>query len=98
LSTNNSADTILKGTIFQEKKEKEDYPDPTTLPLPPSLPSSQESRLSDATLSELTPGKYVSTTARVVYLRTIERQDALETKVITFASYNRAYKDRSKRY
>jgi hypothetical protein len=82
MSTNNSADIMLKGTISQEKKEKEDYPDPTTLPSPPSLPSSQKSRLSDVTLSELTPGKYVSTTARVVYLRTIERQDALGNKVI----------------
>jgi hypothetical protein len=34
------------------------------------------------TLSELIPGKYVSTTARVVYVRTVERQDALGSKTI----------------
>src|SRR5918999_3059949 len=83
MSTNHSADIILKGTISQQKKEEEDYPDPTTLPSPPSLPSSQESRIAEeVTLSELIPGKYVSTTARVVYLRTIERQDAFGNKVI----------------
>jgi hypothetical protein len=76
MSTNNSADILLKGTISQEK---EDYPDPYKLPLP-----SQGPRIAaeEVTLSELIPGKYVSTTARVVYLRTIERQDALGNKVI----------------
>ncbi|HEX5904956.1 MAG TPA: hypothetical protein VFY50_02800, partial [Candidatus Nitrosocosmicus sp.] len=33
-------------------------------------------------LSELIPGKYFSTTARVVYLRAIEKQDALGPKMI----------------
>jgi hypothetical protein len=34
------------------------------------------------TLSELIPGKYISTTARIVYLKTIERQDALGSKLL----------------
>jgi hypothetical protein len=75
MSTNNSADIIVKGPILQEREDT--YPDPSTLPLP-----SQEPRIADVTLSELIPGKYISTTARVVYLRTIEKQDALGTKVI----------------
>ena len=75
MSANNSADIIVKGPILQEREEN--YPDPSTLPLP-----SQEPRIAEVTLSELIPGKYVSTTARVVYLRTIEKQDALGTKVI----------------
>jgi hypothetical protein len=74
-TTNNSADIIVKGPILLEREES--YPDPSTLPLP-----SQESRIAEVTLSELTPGKYVSATARVVYLRTIEKQDALGTRVI----------------
>jgi hypothetical protein len=79
MSTNNSADIILKGTISQQKKEEDDYPDPYKLPLPSQGPRITEE---EVTLSELIPGKYVSTTARVVYLRTIERQDALGNKVI----------------
>jgi hypothetical protein len=75
MSSNNSADIIVKGSILQEREEN--YPDPSTLPLP-----SQEPRIAEVTLSELVPGKYVSTTARVVYLRTIEKQDALGSKVI----------------
>lgn len=77
MSTNNSADIIVKGSVFQERDE--DYPDPNTLPLP-----SQEPRITEeeVTLSELVPGKYVSTTARVVFLRAIEKQDALGTKII----------------
>jgi hypothetical protein len=75
MSTNNSADIIVKGPILQEREDN--YPDPSTLPLP-----SQEPRIAEVTLSELVPGRYVSTAARVVYLRTIEKQDALGTKVI----------------
>jgi hypothetical protein len=63
-------DNNILRTIPQEK----DYPlDPNTIPVPPS---SQQPR-PQVTLSELIPGKYVSTTARVVYLKTIERHDAL---------------------
>ena len=56
------------------------YPDPKTIPAPPS-PSYQQP-IPLVTLSELIPGKYVSTTSRIVYVKTIERQDALDTKTI----------------
>ena len=70
-----TGDNNILRTIPQEK----DYPlDPQTIPAPPSF---QEPRL-QLTLSELIPGKYVSTTARVVYLKTIERQDALGSKML----------------
>ena len=76
--SNNSAEIMVKGSTFQETvREEDNYPDPDILPLP-----SQESRIADVTLSELIPGKYVSTTARVVYLRAIEKQDALGSKMI----------------
>src|SRR5215207_10068794 len=75
-ANNNSADIITKGPILQEREE--DYPDPNTLPS-----STQEARITEeVTLSELIPGKYVSTTARVVFLRAIEKQDALGKKMI----------------
>jgi hypothetical protein len=78
-NSNNSAEIIVKGSTFQERGwgGEDIYPDPKTLPLP-----SQEPRTADVTLSELVPGKYVSTTARVVYLRAIEKQDALGSKMI----------------
>jgi len=79
MSTNNSTDIIVKGSIFLEREE-DDYPDPTTLPSPTQEPRIREEE--EVTLSELTPGKYVSTTARVVYLRAIEKQDSLGTKMI----------------
>src|SRR5918995_3182712 len=76
MSTNNSTDIITKGPILQEREE--DYPDPNSLPS-----STQEARITEeVTLSELIPGKYVSTTARVVSLRAIEKQDSLGTKMI----------------
>jgi hypothetical protein len=77
-NNNNSAEIMVKGSTFQETvREEDNYPDPNTLPLP-----SQDQRLTDVTLSELIPGKYVSTTVRVVYLRAIEKQDALGSKMI----------------
>jgi len=76
MSTNNSTDIIVKGSILQERDE--DYPDPNTLPLPTQEPGITE----EVTLSELIPGKYISTTARVVFLRVTEKQDALGTKMI----------------
>src|SRR5918995_801363 len=76
-NNNNSAEIMVKGSTFQETVREDNYPDPNTLPLP-----SQESRIADVTLSELIPGKYVSTTASVVYLRAIEKQDALGSKMI----------------
>jgi hypothetical protein len=77
--SNNSAEIMVKRSTFQERglMGEDNYPDPNTLPLP-----SQEPRIADVTLSELIPGKYVSTTARVVYLRAIEKQDALGSKMI----------------
>jgi hypothetical protein len=65
-NSNNSAEIIVKGSTFQERGwggEQDNYPDPNTLPLP-----SQEPRIADVTLTELVLGKYVTTTARVVYL------------------------------
>jgi hypothetical protein len=78
-NSNNSAETIVKGSTFQERgwRDEDNYPDPNALPLP-----SQEQRIAEVTLSELIPGKYISTTARVVYLRAIEKQDALGPKMI----------------
>jgi hypothetical protein len=61
--------------------ERRDYPDPQTLPAAPTPSSSQQPRPPVA-LSELIPGKYISTTARIVYLKTIERHDALGSKML----------------
>ena len=61
--------------------ERRDYPDPQTLPGAPTPSSSQQPR-SPVALSELVPGKYISTTARIVYLKTIERHDALGSKML----------------
>lgn len=72
----NNTDIIVKRPDFQEREE-DYYPDPGTLPLP-----SQEQRISEVTLSDLVPGKYVSATARIVYLRAIEKQDDLGSKVV----------------
>jgi hypothetical protein len=74
-----SAETIVQGSTSQERgwEGEDNYPNPNTLPLP-----TQEPRIADVTLSELVPGKYVATTARVVYLRAIEKQDALGSKMI----------------
>ena len=54
-----------------------DYPDPRTIPTP-----SYQQSIPLVTLSELIPGKYVSTIARIVYVKTMERQDALGNKTI----------------
>jgi hypothetical protein len=61
--------------------ERRDYPDPQTLPAAPTPSSSQQPRPPVA-LSELIPGKHISTTARIVYLKTIERHDALGSKML----------------
>jgi hypothetical protein len=55
-----------------------EYPDPRTLPAQPSW---QQPR-PQLTLSELIPGKYVAVTARIVYLKTSERYDALGNKLV----------------
>jgi hypothetical protein len=57
---------------------KREYPDPRALPAQPSW---QQPR-PQFTISELTSGQYVSTTARIAYVRTSERTDALGTKVV----------------
>ena len=76
------------------------YPDPRTLPTPP--PALREP-IPSVTLSKLQPGRYVSTTARIAYVRTAERHDALGEKVVftgvledskskvTFVSHKIAY-------
>ena len=61
--------------------ERRDYPDPQTLPAAPT-PSSSQQPGPPMALSELIPGKYISTTARIVYLKTIERHDALGSKML----------------
>jgi hypothetical protein len=76
-NNNSSSEIIVKGSILQGIKEGDNYPDPNTLPLP-----TQEPKIPDVTLSELIPGRYVSTTARIVYLRAIEKLDALGSKMI----------------
>ncbi len=57
---------------------KKEYPDPRTLPAQPSW---QQPRPQVA-LSELIPGQYVSTIARIAHVKTSERTDALGTKLI----------------
>ena len=54
------------------------YPDPKSLPTPPAL----REPIPSVTLSELEAGKYTSTTARIAYLKTIEKHDALGEKVV----------------
>ena len=63
--------------ILRTIQERE-YPNPRTLPAQPSW---QEPR-PQLTLSELIPGKYVAVTARIVYVKTSERHDALGDKLI----------------
>ncbi|MFY9799542.1 MAG: hypothetical protein WAJ93_27980 [Candidatus Nitrosopolaris sp.] len=57
---------------------KREYLDPRTFPAPPSW---QQTR-PQLTLSELTPGQYVSTTVRIAYVKTSERTDALGAKMV----------------
>jgi hypothetical protein len=57
---------------------KREYPDPKTLPAQPSWQQTRPQLI----LSELTPGQYISTTARVAYVRTSERTDAIGIKVV----------------
>src|SRR6266516_5028875 len=75
MSTKSSDNT--RGLLRTNLQERE-YLDPRTLPVQPSW---QQPR-PQLTLSELIPGKYISTTARIVYLKTTERRDALGNKLI----------------
>ncbi|MGB7881846.1 MAG: hypothetical protein WBL44_03915, partial [Nitrososphaeraceae archaeon] len=58
--------------------DRDSYPDPRSLPKPPSF----QETIPTVTLSELEPGKYVSIQARIVYLKTVEKHDALGEKVV----------------
>ena len=57
---------------------KREYPDPRTLPVEPSWQQPQP----QVTLSELIPREYVSTIARIAYVKTSERTDVLGTRLI----------------
>jgi hypothetical protein len=74
MSTKSVENKAILRTIPQER----DYPEPQTLPVQPSW---QQPR-PQLTLSELIPGQYVATTARIVFLKTTERQDALGNKLV----------------
>src|ERR687886_493369 len=76
----NQGGSIVSSSELPKAILQNNYPDLKTIPAPPS-PSYQQP-IPLVTLSELIPGKYVSTTARVVYVRTVERQDALGSKII----------------
>ena len=54
------------------------YPDPHSIPAPSAL----REPIPSVTLSELEPGKYISTTARVAYIRTAEKTDAFGEKIV----------------
>ena len=54
------------------------YPDPRSLPAPPTL----REPIPSITLSDLESGKYVSTEARIAYIKTVEKHDALGEKVV----------------
>src|SRR5919198_6567532 len=71
-------------TIIPRERDR-DYPDPETLPIPPPSSSKQKTR-PQVTLSELIPGQYVSTTARIIYIKTIERQDAFGSKMLFYGT------------
>jgi hypothetical protein len=75
--TNNS-NTKHSNDLLQTIPYEREYPDPRTLPSPPPSPELRP----QLTLSEVTAGKYVSVTARVVFLRTLERRDVLGTKLV----------------
>ena len=73
-----STKSVDNKAIFRTIPQEREYPDPQTLPIQPSW---QQPR-PQLTLSGLTPGKYVATTARIVFLKTTERQDALGNKLV----------------
>jgi hypothetical protein len=66
-----------RGMLKTLYKVKE-YPDPKTLTPQPSW---QQPRPL-LTLSDLIPKQYITTTGRIVFLKTIERQDALGSKMV----------------
>src|SRR5918912_1557792 len=78
----NQGGNVMSPSEIPKTILQKDYPNPQTIPVPPA-PSYQQP-IPLVTLSELIPGKYVSTTARVVYVKTMERQDALGNKTIFY--------------
>ena len=56
------------------------YPDPKSLPAPPAL----REPIPSVTLSELEPGKYVSTTARIAYLQNCRKDTMLLGEKVVF--------------
>jgi hypothetical protein len=74
----NSPDNDPSKASSSQILERDFYPDPRTLPSPPSL----YEPIPLVTLSELEPGKYNSMQARIVYLKTVEKHDALGEKVV----------------
>ena len=75
---NGDESVVANNASSSQVLERDFYPDPRSLPSPPAL----HEPLPLVTLSELEPGKYTSTQARVVYLKTLERPDALGEKVV----------------
>lgn len=57
---------------------KREYPDPRTLPAQPSWQTPRP----QLTLSGLTPGQYVDVIARIAYVKTSEKNDALGPKLV----------------
>ena len=64
------------------------YPDPKTLPAPSTL----REPIPSVTLSELEPGKYISTTARIAYIRTAEKTGCSRRKSCFYRRAGRFYK------
>ena len=61
-----------------KKFQIQNYPDPHSLPRPP--PTYEPRPL--IALADLTPGQYVDTAARVLFLKVSEREDQLGTKQV----------------
>jgi hypothetical protein len=70
--------TIAMGDNQFKQHQQKDYPDPQSLPRPPSVHEPKPL----VVLSDLSPQQYVDVTARVTFVRTSERQDSLGSKVV----------------
>lgn len=70
--------TIAMGDNQFKQYQQKEYPDPRTLPLPPSVHEPKPK----VVLSDLSPQQYVDVTARVLFVKTSERQDSLGSKVV----------------
>lgn len=69
---------IAMGDNQFKQYQQKDYPDPQTLPRPPSVHEPKPL----VVLSDLSSQQYVDVTARVTFVRTSERQDSLGSKVV----------------